>query len=94
MAYTAEVLAPLFVAAVFMVFYELIERYDERRRAEGLRSWEERVNAEYREAALEALKMYALTSAVASGNAPDTRSALRKSDMFAGRTGRSVGGGR
>ena len=51
MTYTAEVLAPLFIAAVFMVFYELIERYDERRRAEGLRRWEERVNAEYREAA-------------------------------------------
>ncbi len=53
MAYTAEVLAPLFGAAAFMVFYWLIERYDERRRAEGLRRWEQRVNAEYREAALE-----------------------------------------
>ena len=70
MAYPAEVLAPLFVAAVFMVFYWLIERYDERRRAEGLRRWEERVNAEYREAALGVPYSNSLSSPVGEGGTP------------------------
>ncbi|MDY2983840.1 MAG: hypothetical protein SOR75_00735 [Synergistes jonesii] len=53
MTYTAEVLAPLFVAAAFMVFYWLIDRRDERELRKRLALYEQRVNAEYREAALE-----------------------------------------
>jgi len=51
MTYTAEVLAPLLVAAVFMVFYWLIDRRDERELRKRLALYEQRVNAEYREAA-------------------------------------------
>lgn len=53
MTYTAEVLAPLFGAAAFMVFYWLIDRRDERELRKRLSLYEQRVNAEYMEAALE-----------------------------------------